>query len=144
MEQYVRTVPGKDPQSAMMGLRSYTVTDAVQLVNNLRTSLRTCTSFSTLDEGESYGDPKQLPDPQVGDDAVSYRLTQTVPSIDEHGDEDGGPPVHGYFHFVVVRSGATIAAYYETGNSQDLHLPEVPMTVVKAQADKLAHLPALR
>lgn len=121
----------------MMSLKSYTGPDAARLMADLRTSLRTCTSFKSLEEGESWGSPKRLADPKAGDEALSYHLVQTVPSVDKNGDDDGGPAVDALFTFVVVRSGSTVlAAYSVPGAGKDY--PEFPMDVITAQVTKLA------
>lgn len=121
----------------MMSLKSYTGPDAARLMADLRTSLRTCTSFKSPEEGESWGSPKRLADPKAGDEALSYHLVQTVPSVDENGDDDDGPAADALFTFVVVRSGSTVlAAYSGPGIGKDY--PEVPMDVITAQATKLA------
>ncbi|MFI0937294.1 hypothetical protein [Streptomyces sp. NPDC021020] len=138
VEQMVMPVADKDPRALMMSLKSYAPADAAQLMADLRTALRTCTSFASPEPGQSWGSPKRLADPKLGDEALSYHLVQTVPSVDDKGDEDGGAPVHGRFHFVVVRSGATVAVYYVTGADDDPGFPEVPMAVVTAQTAKLA------
>jgi hypothetical protein len=136
VEQSVDTVAG-GPASEM-ALTSYSAADAPRVMADLRTSLRTCRTFRTTDPGESYGNPVALPGPRVGDEAIAYRLTQTEPSVDANGDDDGGPPSHAWVSYEVVRSGATIAAFSILGTEQPL--PRVPEKVVTAQVDKLARV----
>lgn len=136
VEQGVSTVTRSSLSE--MALTSYSAADAPRVMADLRASLRACRTFRTTDPGESYGNPVVLPGPRVGDEAVAYRLTQTEPSVDANGDDDGGPPSHAWVSYEVVRSGATIAAFYILGFEQPL--PRVPEKVVTAQVDKLVRV----
>lgn len=137
VRQSVRTGSGEDEKSTEMSLTSLHVADAPKVIEDLETSLRTCSSFKSLEPGESWSDPVPLADPMLGDQAVAYRITDSVPSVNSRGEEDGGPPTKAPFNYVVVRSGATIAAFYSMGYPKDTQPPQVPMNVVMAQVDKL-------
>jgi hypothetical protein len=129
---------GKDStRIAEMALLSYTAADAPKVIADLRTSIRTCSSFHfILDDSEGFTDPRPLPDPKAGDEAVAYRITKTI------SDEMGGLRVP--FVFVAFRTGTTIAAFYTSAAPGELDKPSrIPTDLVTAQAAKLAKLPLL-
>ncbi|WP_103886492.1 hypothetical protein [Actinacidiphila yanglinensis] len=141
VEQTVSRSSAKDPegeQTVTMSLTAYSAADAPRVMADLRTSLRTCTSFRTpLEPDMGYSDPRPLAEPKLGDDAVSYRITQSNPSVDRSGNDDGGPRVDAHFHYVVVRCGTGIAVFSAMAFPQDTRPPQVPMDLVAAQVDKL-------
>lgn len=132
-----------DKQTSEMALASYHATDAPKVIADLRSSLRTCSSFSEPRIDTEYTDPEPLADPEVGDEAVAYRINEVNPSVDSNGDEDGGPTVVVPFNFVVVRCGATIAAFYTMSPPGEPRPPHVSTDVVTAQIDKLGRMPLL-
>lgn len=136
VEQTVNAVSPKGRAGAEMALRSYRVADAPKVIADLRTSLRTCSSFQSLDEGISYTRPQPLADPKLGDEALAYSITQTVAGDDSNSDDSA--PITVPFSFVVVRSGATVAAFYTMGQPGAARPRPVPMDVVTAQIDKLS------
>lgn len=111
-------------------LRSYPAADAPKVLADLRTSLRTCSSFATNAPGVTITAPEPQPDPHLGDDALAYRITQNSPGV------GGGPAVEAPLNFVVVRSGATVAVSY-TLSLPGLPEQPVPLDVVTAQTTKL-------
>ncbi|MEW2522631.1 hypothetical protein [Actinacidiphila alni] len=139
VEQKVSPASGDGPITEM-ALTSYRPAEAPKVIADLRTSIRTCSDFSQLRGGYEYTHPQVLADPNVGDEAIAYRLTQVVPSVDSNGNPDGGQPVDVPFHFVVVRSGATIASFYTMTGPGGHGTTDVPMDVVKAQIAKLGRL----
>lgn len=126
-----------DKDYAEMGLLSYTAADAPRVIADLRTSVRTCSSFHwPMDATEGFADPHALPDPKAGDEALAYRLTQTF----KDDETDLGEP----YVFVVLRTGTTIAAFYASSAPGKLLYPApLPTDLVAAQAAKLAKLPVL-
>jgi hypothetical protein len=137
VEQMARTGSGDDEKSTRMSLTSLHVADAPKVIADLETSLRTCSSFTSLEAGEFWSHPEPLADPMLGDQAIAYRITDSVPSVNSLGEDDGGPASKAPFCFVVVRSGATIVAFSSMGYPTQPGPPQVPMNVVKAQVDKL-------
>lgn len=115
-------------------LRSYTAADAPKVLADLRTSLRTCSSFPTNAPGVSLTAPEPQPAPHLGDDALAYRIVQTTPGV------DGGPAVEAPLNYVVVRSGATVWVSY-TLSLPGLPEQPVPLDVVRAQSTKLDRSP---
>jgi hypothetical protein len=102
--------------------------------------VQACSSFGSVppsEPGETWAHLVPLIDPKLGDEALAYGITQSVPSVDGNGDDDGGAPVKVPYHFVAVRSGATIVAFDSMNFVSQVQLPQVPMNVVKAQIDKL-------
>jgi len=139
-DQEVRSGTGASEHLVMTALESYSVADAPKVLSDLRTALRGCSSFrslSPLDPDDRWSDPHPLPDPAVGDEAVSYRIRLVVPSVDSDGNNDGGPPVAAPHIFTVVRSGATVAVFYAQ-SFPDTPLPQIPSDLLRAQADRLA------
>lgn len=122
---------------AEMGLMSYKAADAPKVIADLRASVRTCSSFRfVLDDTEGFADPHLLPDPKAGDEAVAYRITNTI--------KDGETDIRQPYAFVVFRAGTTIAAFYTSSAPGHLTEPApLPTELVTAQAAKLAKLPAL-
>ncbi|MER5752708.1 hypothetical protein [Streptomyces sp. NPDC002088] len=105
-----------------MWLASHSEKNAKLVMSDLRTSLKKCDGFKTL--GLTYKDVKQLKDPDLGDDAVSYRITnvvakQTVPMT-----------------YTVVRKNGVIAAFYGVNmlTPKDSAIPE---PVIEEQLAKL-------
>lgn len=137
VEKQVRATGAKDIRGILFTLKAYQGQDAAQLMADLRTALRTCGSFTVEDLGK-YSEPTRHADPKLGDEALHYSLTLEVPSIDAHGDEDGGAPARVHSEYLVVRSGSTVAAYFDQGDVKTE--PRIPMEVVTAQTDKLARL----
>ncbi|MFF4831712.1 hypothetical protein [Streptomyces sp. NPDC001315] len=106
-----------------MWLASHSEKNAKLVMSDLRTSLKKCPDgFKTL--GLAYKDVKQLKDPDLGDDAVSYRITNVVA-------KQSVPMT-----YTVVRKDGVIAAFYGVNmlTPKDSAIPE---SVVKAQLAQL-------
>lgn len=107
-----------------MWLASHSEKNAKQVMKDLRTSLKECPAgFKTL--GLTYKSVDQLKDPNLGDEAVGYRITgavakQSVPMT-----------------YTVVRSGGVIAVFYGV-NMLDAKKAAIPEPVVKAQLERLS------
>ncbi|MFI0937315.1 hypothetical protein [Streptomyces sp. NPDC021020] len=112
------------------GLASYEGDDAHKFMADLTTALHACKSF-TAEDKVSYGHLKDVSSPDFGDEAVTYRITET---IQDHGHPTPFPVV-----FTAVRVGRTIAAFYTptpaTSEFDPVH------DAIKPQAEKLM-LPA--
>lgn len=106
-----------------MWLASHSEKNAELVMSNLRTSLKKCPDgFKTL--GLAYKSVQQLKDPDLGDDAVSYRITNVV----------GKQSVP--MTYTVVRKGGVIAAFYGV-NMLTPKNSAIPETTIKAQLEKL-------
>lgn len=111
-------------------LLSYEGDDAHKTMADLTAALRTCKSF-TSKAGASYGGVAAGRAPDLGDEAVTFHLTETV--------KDHGHPLHFPVVFTAVRVGRTIAEFYTpTPGSKDA---EPVHDVIKPQVEKLM-LPA--
>ncbi|MEV7784060.1 hypothetical protein AB0O72_01500 [Streptomyces sp. NPDC088106] len=94
-----------DPSSAKnatvgsMWLASHSEKNAKRVMSELRTSLKKCPDgFKTL--GLTYKPVKQLKDPELGDEALSYRITNVV--------EKQSVPMT----YTVVREGGVVVTFY--------------------------------
>lgn len=105
-----------------MWLASHSKKNAKLVMSDLRTSLKKCDGFKTL--GLTYKDVKQLKNPSLGDEAVSYSITNVV----------GKQSVP--MTYTVVRKGGVIAAFYGVNmlTPKDSAIPE---TTIKEQLQKL-------
>ncbi|MGW1538075.1 hypothetical protein [Streptomyces aureus] len=112
-------------------LVSYRYEDAVRVVDELRTSLRTCKAFtsSTLTGGAEKVSPTG--DPTTGDEGVSFRITGLMKT-------PGKDPIEIPESVVVIRSGSTVAIFnaMETIPRADIY-PKVPADIVAAQVKVL-------
>ncbi|MFJ4888346.1 hypothetical protein ACIP5U_00115 [Streptomyces sp. NPDC088788] len=109
-------------------LVSYRAADAVRVMDELRSALATCTTYTvkwptdtTFENLRSAGDPHQ------GDDGVSFRI-DVVSSSPVGGDD----PVRTLQSFQVIRSGSTVGVFsaFDTGAHK---VKQVPAALVAAQ-----------
>lgn len=117
------------PVSLTMSLASYEADDAHKVITDLTTALHSCRSFTSLGgvPTVAYSHLTAVGSPGLGDEGVSFRLTQSVKSRKTSA---RSPVV-----FTVVRTGKIVAAYYTTtpdGAGQDL-----THDVIKPQTEKL-------
>lgn len=127
------------PRDVDVVLRAYTGSDARQLMAELRASLKDCRGDFTSPltypaPGLTYSGVQRLPDPEAGDEAVAYRIVETMPRIPGEDAKDRALDAT-HFHVVVVRCGGTVATFTEEADSDQQ--PEVPAALVTAQADRL-------
>lgn len=106
-----------------MWLASHSEKNAKRVMSDLRTSLKKCDGFKTL--GLTYKNVKQLKDPSLADDAVSYRITNVV----------GKQSVQ--MTYTVVREGGVIAAFYGV-NMLTPEKSAIPEAAIEAQLEKLS------
>ncbi|WP_327354012.1 hypothetical protein [Streptomyces sp. NBC_01304] len=120
------TPAGKDSTDAnytSLVLLSHEQADAEKVIGDLRTSVEKCGGkYEHLEM--KYDGVKALPAPEVGDEAVSYRVS---------GDFDGDKMP---MFVTVVRSGSTLVAA-STLNYLEPEKTEVPAEVIEAQLAKL-------
>ncbi|GHF91356.1 hypothetical protein ACFFSH_19145 [Streptomyces filamentosus] len=106
-----------------MWLASHSEQNATRVMDELGAAVTACPKgFKTL--GLTYGKVEKLPAPELGAQAVAYRITgdigkQKVPMT-----------------YTVVREGGVIAAFYGV-NMLDPENAAIPEAVVKAQLDRL-------
>ncbi|MEU0025806.1 hypothetical protein [Streptomyces sp. NPDC006335] len=106
-----------------MWLASHSEKNAERVMSDLRTSLKKCAKgFKTL--GLTYKDVKHLKDPSLGDDAVSYRITNVVA-------KQSVPMT-----YTIVRKGGVIAAFYGV-NMLTPEKSAIPEAAIEAQLEKL-------
>ncbi|MGQ4380648.1 hypothetical protein ACN6K9_004241 [Streptomyces sp. SAS_267] len=113
-------------------LVSYQNQDAVRVVDELRTAVRTCRAFtsSTLTGGAEKVSPTR--EPSTGDGGVSFRLTGLMKT-------PGKDPIQIPESVVVIRSGSTVAIFnaMETIPRAGIY-PKVPGDIVTAQVKVLS------
>ncbi|MET8453973.1 hypothetical protein [Streptomyces sp. NPDC005209] len=102
--QYARTdnlITGHgDPVE--VALTAYRPTDAHKVLAYLRAALPGCTAYAgPVDMSEGFEHPQLLPDPDLGDEAVEYGITEKI--TDEH---DTLRVPH---HYLLVRKGSVFA-----------------------------------
>ncbi|MFE1285872.1 hypothetical protein [Streptomyces sp. NPDC058751] len=117
---------------AMLYLVSYRQEDAAQVVDELRTALRTCKAFTSSTSEAGHEKVLSTGDPAEGDEGVSFQLTELV---NYPGEEPVPAPESG----VVIRSGSTIAVFtaMESIPRPGIH-PKVPADIVTAQLNVLS------
>ena len=126
-----------DGQQTIVTLASYTKTTAAKAIADLRKSVGSCTSFVGPATGDeyTYKNVTALPDPSLGDEAVSYRMDQYLPGISE-GDSALMPPTQEIY--VVVRVGATLVSFSSFSiPTQGAQPAQIPPQVLTAQLKKL-------
>ena len=71
----VQRAAGTPGQSALLTLVSYRPADAVRVLADLRTALRTCTAYKVGLPAIAFEDVKGVADPVQGEDSVALGLT---------------------------------------------------------------------
>ncbi|WP_326580846.1 hypothetical protein OIE69_42595 [Actinacidiphila glaucinigra] len=130
-----RTSDESDMSSTTVALNSYRQQDSVKVVTELRGALDTCTKFTppgSSTTGWTYSHIRKLPDPSLGDDALSYRITLDMPA------DDAGPAHSVVFSYVVVRSGTTVTTFASNLFGVNDEPTEVPRQLIDAQLKKLS------
>ncbi|MFF3559303.1 hypothetical protein ACFYXS_04585 [Streptomyces sp. NPDC002574] len=133
--QVAKTV-GETPgghRDTVVALNSYRQQESVKVMTELRSALGICTKFAlpytTL--GWTYSDIQKLPDPSLGDDSLSYRITLNMPA------DDIGPAQSVVFSYLVVRNGTTVTTFTSNPVGVTNKPTEVPRQVVDAQLEKV-------
>ncbi|MEV6654865.1 hypothetical protein [Streptomyces sp. NPDC051219] len=111
-----------------MALASHTPTEAAGMIQQVQTAVRSCKAF-TQAFGFAYEAVTPLPDPELGDESVSFRLLQVVSS-------EGVKPLKVPMTVIVVRAGTTVATFQAANIKRDGHAV-VPSDVVNKQLTKL-------
>ncbi|MEU1501775.1 hypothetical protein [Streptomyces sp. NPDC005732] len=111
-----------------MHLVSYRAADAVQVMDELRSAMASCTSYTmTFPMDTTFEKLRRTGDPHQGDEGVSFRLD--VVSRDPAGDSD---PVRSLQSFQVIRSGSTVAVF-DAIDMDAYRLRKIPAVLVTAQ-----------
>lgn len=129
VEQDVDSTTSTHKSDTTMALASYPADDAHKVITDLRTAVHTCASFPSDTDGIDFEHPVSLKDPGLGDESVSYRITQTA--------ADGSDAVHFQIAYVVVRTGNTIAEFYTPDTLPGGRTPHVPADILSPQIKKL-------
>ncbi|GAB7106725.1 hypothetical protein JCM4814A_50390 [Streptomyces phaeofaciens JCM 4814] len=101
-----------------VGLMAYEQSDAVGILDGLRTALASCTAYTGGVPARTTAETATAPD--AGDEAVAFHLRTEGDSSDA---------------FVVVRSGATVVLFFTASGTGSA--AEVPKALVSAQIGKL-------
>ncbi|MFE9812990.1 hypothetical protein [Streptomyces sp. NPDC005548] len=121
-----RMAQSKDGTSTFH-LVSYRAADAVRVMDELRSALATCTTYTVKwPTDTTFEDLQPTGDPHRGDEGVSFRLDLVSSSP---GDDD---PVRLLQSFQVIRSGSTVAVF-SAFDTEAHRIEEVPAALVKAQ-----------
>ncbi|TLS39940.1 hypothetical protein FE633_44195 [Streptomyces montanus] len=123
-----RTFAANDAQDASttsLTLLSYTKGDADKVLSGLRTAAKKCTAYKHT--GYQYTGVKPSADPELGDEAVAYRLMTSIEGLK-------APAA-----FTVVRSGTTVVAF-STMAVSDPDKVKIPSVIIEAQMEKLKKL----
>lgn len=99
----VQRTAGTSGHSAILTLVSYRPADAVRVLADLRTALRTCTAYTVDLPTVAYEDVKAVDDPSHGEDSVTFGLTMVM-----NADSD---PLRTAVSVLVKRHGSTVAVY---------------------------------
>ncbi|WP_329138310.1 hypothetical protein OG552_30320 [Streptomyces sp. NBC_01476] len=75
--------PTDGQPATTIALASYKETEAPKTIADLQNAVRSCTTFTTSDYGTRYiyTDIKTQPAPHLGDQAISYVMTQNLPEV---------------------------------------------------------------
>jgi hypothetical protein len=123
-----RTFAADDAQDASttsLALLSYAKGDADKVLSGLRTAAKKCTAYKHTDY--QYTGVKSLAGPDLGDDAVAYRLMTSIEGLK-------APAA-----FTVVRSGTTVVSF-STMAVSDPDKVKIPSAIIEAQMEKLEKL----
>lgn len=115
-------VEAKNATVGSMWLASHSEKNAERVMSDLRESLKKCKGFKTL--GLAYTSVRRLGDPKLGEEAVSYRITNVV-------SKQKVPMT-----FTVVRAKGVIAAFYGV-NMLDTKKSAVPEKLIRSQLSRL-------
>ena len=114
-------------------LVSYQDRDAVRVMDDLRTALRTCKDFTAGPMKVAYKGVRPADDPSQGDEGVSFGVTEL---LETPGHDD---PVKIPRTVVVIRSGSTVAVFTAIESRPRIFtFPKVPADVVTAQSKVLS------
>ncbi|WP_328580747.1 hypothetical protein [Streptomyces sp. NBC_00370] len=104
----VQRTAGTPGHSAILTLVSYRPADAVRVLADLRTALRTCTAYAVDLPTVAYEDVKAVDDPAQGENSVAFGLTTVM-----NADSD---PLRVAVGVLVKRHGSTVAVYKSTAD----------------------------
>lgn len=130
-------VPSDRSTDANAVLVSYSDTDAPKVLADLRAALPACAAVrierhDALAGGVFFTHAEQQSTPRLGDESVTFRLTQNVPGT------DGSATITVPMTFTVVRVGATIATFWAMNPVDRTYPAAAPEPVIAAQLAKLA------
>ncbi|MFE3271217.1 hypothetical protein [Streptomyces sp. NPDC059215] len=111
-----------------MQLVSYRAADAVRVMDELRSALETCTSYTMVFPADTtFEKLRPTGDPHQGDEGVSFRLD--VVDRSPSGDSD---PYRRLESYQVIRSGSTVAVF-DAVDADAYRLKKIPAALITAQ-----------
>jgi hypothetical protein len=118
-------------------LTVYSTADAPKVMADLHKALPACAGahierHDDLADGISFSRPEVQSTPHLGDDALSFRLTQDVAADDITPD-----PMHVPMTFTVVRVGATVVTFWNQGDATHTTPAVIAPELIPAQVTKL-------
>jgi hypothetical protein len=124
-------------QSGSLALTVYSAADAPRAMADLHNALIACAGAhierrDPLAGGISFSHPEVQPAPRLGDDALSFRLTQNVA-----GDDIDPEAIDVPMTFTVVRVGATVITVWNMNGEDRTQPATIPPRLVPTQVAKL-------
>jgi hypothetical protein len=124
-------------QSGSIVLTVYGAADAPKVMAGLRNALPACVNAHSerhglLADGISFTHPEVQPAPRLGDDALTFRITQNVA-----GDDIGPEPIDVPMTFTVVRVGTTIATFWNLSGRDRTQPAVIAPQLIPAQLARL-------
>ncbi|SHM96904.1 hypothetical protein [Actinacidiphila paucisporea] len=135
---------GTPEQFGNVVLTDYSATGASAAMADLRTSLKACAGahierHDPLAGGISFTRPTLRPGPRLGDDALTYRITQNVA-----GDDLDPEPLEVPMTFTVVRTGTTVVTFWNQGDATSATPAVIAPPLIPAQITKLTRFAKAR
>lgn len=124
-------------QVGSIALAVYSAANAPKVMTDLRNALLACADahierHDPLADGISFTHPEVRPAPHLGDDALSFRLTQNVAGDDTYPEAIDVPMA-----FTVVRVGTTVVTVWSMSAEDRTQPAVIPPRLVPAQVAKL-------
>ncbi|MYS25065.1 MULTISPECIES: hypothetical protein [unclassified Streptomyces] len=126
--------PGKNNiPSTTVALASYKAQDAATVMTELHGALADCTRFAPPQpsEGLTFTHIQKLSAPAMGDDAISYRMTQNTPT------DNVASALSVVYSYLVVRTGTTVTTFVSNYTGANSKPADVPQEIIDTQLKKL-------
>ncbi|MBY8880310.1 hypothetical protein [Actinacidiphila acidipaludis] len=129
----------QDHQRVTFTLLSYTPATAPKVFTDLRAALPACAS-STIhpsaggtSDSPDFAHPRNVSSPHLGDDAISFRLTEVLPK------SEFSASISLDMRVLLVREGSTVVVFTAESDSDPGKPATMPNAVVTAQLAKFRH-----
>lgn len=139
----ITAMAGQDSpeQFGSVDLTVYSTTDAPRVMADLHKALAACTgtrigSHDELSSDTTYTHAESQPAPHLGDDAVSFHITQNIAA-----DNVNPEPIATPMTFTIVRVGTTVATFWNQGDAIHTTPPVIAPQLIPAQVTKLTRSP---